>query len=141
MTNLDLDIDTCKLAVCTSSPLPRCTKVAKDMILLTYSLSNNVIHELNELARRGCKITVVAAKLTHGASREDCKFRYICNKLMHAKVWIIDNHVFVGSANLTGDTIINLTVEVKDIYQRRAIAAYAMGLALGARTKIKNKVF
>jgi len=102
------------------SPLPKFRKAPKSLSLITYTLSQKVIQELNELVVKGTHIRCCAAKVE--GRLHTAKFPILIRQQCHAKIWLIDKKVYIGSANLTADTIFNVMFEVtckkkKDVIQ------------------------
>ncbi len=95
-------------------------KPKKQLFFLSYTVSAGAIHDLNALVKKGITVAGVAAKVEGMLSM--CKFPMLINRKLHAKVWICDEKVYVGSANMTGDTLLNLTVQVKGKQAKEVIA-------------------
>lgn len=92
-------------------PIPKIFSATTRVLFLTYTLTANSIEELNLISSRGVKVSGCCGKLMSGCKP---KFPLRHDEKCHAKVWIVDHRVFVGSSNLSGDTIFNIMFEVKD---------------------------
>ncbi len=93
-------------------PVPHLFKEPKRFWFLTYTLTPDAVDELNFLHQRGSDIQGMAGKLLSDVPFPKFKFRL--DPACHAKVWIIDNSAYIGSANLAGDTIFNIMLSVDD---------------------------
>lgn len=97
-------------------PVPHLFKDPKRLWLLTYTLSPDAVDELNFLHQRGTDVRVLAGKLV--SDYPAAHFILKVDPSCHAKVWVVDDRVYVGSTNLSGDTIFNVMVEVSTTNQQ-----------------------
>lgn len=108
-------------------PMPSLWNAKKRIWFLTYTLTQDAIDELEYWSRRGIDVRGMVGKNLGHTTLFGIKENAKC----HAKVWIIDDRVFVGSCNLAGDTLFNVMVEVQPEKQRKQIIAFTDKLIKG----------
>lgn len=111
----------------------------KKLHLATYTLSDEAILELGRYAASGIKVVCVAAK-TVSPRKAMLPFDLRIRPHNHTKIWILDSHVYIGSCNLSADTITNLMLEVKDKAQREEILTFFGKLATHISFPQRNHV-
>lgn len=107
------------------------TKKPKKITLITFTLGADCVAYLNRLHGEGRMVRVGYHKLVECVSK-DIKFVSRSLPTNHSKIWHIDDDIFVGSANLTGDTIGNVMIRVKDVEQHKRLLSYISSCFVGA---------
>jgi phosphatidylserine/phosphatidylglycerophosphate/cardiolipin synthase-like enzyme len=95
----------------------------KSIKIVTYTLSRPGALELNALADQGVHIAVVYNRLIDCTIGGSLKYKFTLrqNNEVHSKLWIIDSRYFVGSTNMSSDTLANLMIECTTIEQKTAL--------------------